>query len=80
MVISNIAANVVLHPRQYSRALRDERLLLERHDLDPVAIRIGNERNITHHSALERLDEADAERLEALARLLDVGHGDADVT
>jgi hypothetical protein len=49
------------------------------HHLDPVPIRVQDERDVPHLPVRETLFEWHAERLEARARRLDVGHGERDV-
>ena len=52
---------------------------METHHLDPVPVRVQDERDVPHLAVREALLERHAESLEARARFLDVGHGDGDV-
>ena len=49
------------------------------HHLNPVPVRVHDERNISHFSVREALLERHAESLKACARSLDVRHGDCDM-
>ena len=51
----------------------------ETHHLDPVSVRVQDERDVIHLAVREALLERHAESLEARTCLLDIGHGDGDV-